>query len=67
MAKSKKTSVDRRGILKGAVADAAVLESKPQRSDAQQAPAQTEATGLLQVVRDSVGILQLPKVPCGSI
>ena len=36
MAKSKKTSVDRRGFLKGAAAGAAAFVAKPQLADAQQ-------------------------------
>ena len=40
MAKSKKTSVDRRGFLKGAAAGAAALVAKPELADAQQAAAQ---------------------------
>jgi len=40
MAKSKKTSVDRRGFLKGAAAGAAALVAKPELADAQQAGAQ---------------------------
>ncbi len=41
MAKSKKTSVDRRGFLKGAAAGAAALVAKPQLADAQQEAPQT--------------------------
>jgi len=37
MAKSKKTSVDRRGFLKGAAAGAAALVAKPELASAQQA------------------------------
>src|SRR5271163_1460444 len=40
MAKSKKTSVDRRGFLKGAAAGAAALVAKPELADAQQATGQ---------------------------
>ncbi len=40
MAKSKKTSVDRRGFLKGAAAGAAAMVAKPQIADAQEAAAQ---------------------------
>ncbi len=40
MAKSKKTSVDRRGFLKGAAAGAAALVAKPELADAQQAAGQ---------------------------
>ena len=40
MSKSKKTSVDRRGFLKGAATGAAVLVTKPQLADAQEAAAQ---------------------------
>src|SRR5580698_4051717 len=42
MSKSKKTSVDRRGFLKGAAAGAAALVAKPQLADAQQAQAAAE-------------------------
>src|SRR5271156_7213642 len=41
MAKSRKTSVDRRGFLKGAAAGAAALVAKPQLADAQQAGGQS--------------------------
>ncbi len=41
MAKSKKTSVDRRGFLKGAAAGAAALVAKPELASAQQAVAQS--------------------------
>ena len=39
MARSKKTSVDRRGFLKGAAAGAAALVAKPQLAGAQEAAA----------------------------
>jgi acetolactate synthase I/II/III large subunit len=48
MAKSKKTSVDRRGFLKGAAAGAAAFVAKPQLADAQQSavpPIQHNANG----------------------
>src|ERR1700729_2075761 len=45
MAKSKKTSVDRRGFLKGAAAGAAALVAKPELATAQQAVAQGGQTG----------------------
>jgi acetolactate synthase-1/2/3 large subunit len=41
MAKSRKTSVDRRGFLKGAAAGAAALVAKPELAGAQEAAAQT--------------------------
>jgi acetolactate synthase I/II/III large subunit len=41
MAKSRKTSVDRRGFLKGAAAGAAALVAKPQLADAQEAAQQS--------------------------
>src|ERR1700689_5099435 len=44
MAKSKKTSVDRRGFLKGAAAGAAALVAKPQLADAQQAQSNGQPT-----------------------
>jgi thiamine pyrophosphate-dependent acetolactate synthase large subunit-like protein len=44
MAKSKKTSVDRRGFLKGAAAGAAALVAKPQVADAQQAQSNGQPT-----------------------
>ncbi len=40
MAKSKKSSVDRRGFLKGAAAGAAALVAKPEPAGAQQAGVQ---------------------------
>ena len=45
MAKSKKTSVGRRGFLKGAAAGAAAIVAKPELASAQQAPAQRGANG----------------------
>jgi acetolactate synthase-1/2/3 large subunit len=39
MAKSKRTSLDRRGFLKGAAAGAAALAAKPKLAEAQEAPA----------------------------